>query len=209
MMMSQTIGALAKALAAAQGEIENATKASVNSHFHNKYADLAEVLNAIREALPRHGLAVSQIVTAAGAHASVSTMLMHESGEYIAGTLALPISKPDAQGIGAAITYARRYSLAAICGISQEDDDGNTAVGLTGASAPKAAGKAPRAPKPQPVVDDAVIEAHCQKIAAAKDTQELREIYVGAYTQAKASGNNDYQKKVVGAYDKRKAELPA
>ncbi|TWI46315.1 ERF superfamily protein [Pseudomonas duriflava] len=127
MKMSESIDALAKALAAAQAEIENATKGSINPHFRNKYADLAEILNTARPVLSKHGISVVQMPGFEDGKVSVETVLMHESGQWISNTLLGPCAKLDPQGVGSAITYYRRYSLAAFAGIAQEDDDANEA----------------------------------------------------------------------------------
>lgn len=127
MFKSESIAALAKALAATQAEIENATKGSVNPHFRNKYADLAEILNTSRPVLSKHGLSIVQMPFFEDGKVGVETMLIHESGEWIANCLIGPCSKLDPQGVGSAITYYRRYSLAAFAGIAQEDDDANGA----------------------------------------------------------------------------------
>ncbi|SER37495.1 MULTISPECIES: ERF family protein [Pseudomonas] len=127
MQMSPEINELAKALAAAQVEIENATKDSVNPHFRSKYADLAEVLNTSRPVLAKHGLSVVQMPSFQDGKVGVTTLLMHASGQFISSELVGPCMKVDPQGIGSAITYYRRYSLAAFAGIAQEDDDGNDA----------------------------------------------------------------------------------
>lgn len=127
MNKTDSIAELAKALAKAQGEIENASKNAANPHFKSKYADLAEVLNTVRPVFSLHGLSVLQMPSFDGGIASVETMLMHTSGEWISNTCSAPVSKNDAQGVGSAITYLRRYSLAAFAGIAQEDDDGNSA----------------------------------------------------------------------------------
>ena len=119
---------LFKALAKFQGEVENATKGSVNPHFKSKYADLAEVLNTVRPVLAANGLSVIQSPSFDGGIAHVTTTLAHSSGGYITGTMSCVPAKLDGQGIGAATTYLRRYSLAAVCGVAQEDDDGNTAA---------------------------------------------------------------------------------
>ncbi len=128
MRMSQTISDLATALAKAQGAIDDAQKGSLNPHFKSRYADLAAVRAAIREPLAVNDLSYVQFARVAGSTVEVETMLLHKSGEYMAETLAMPVGKPDAQGIGSAITYARRYSLMAMIGIAPDDDDGNAAV---------------------------------------------------------------------------------
>lgn len=127
--MSQSIAALAKALAAAQAELEPAAKNAENPHLRNRYADIAAVFEAIRKILPKHGLAVSQMILPTEGKAHVRTLLMHESGEWIAGECLLPPDRAGGpQGMGSAITYARRYSLSALLGVvSEEDDDGEQA----------------------------------------------------------------------------------
>ena len=116
------------ALAKAQSEVENAVKGSTNPHFKSKYADLAEVLNTVRPVFAANGLSIIQIPSFDGATASVTTCLAHAKGGSITGVSSCVPAKTDAQGIGAATTYLRRYSLAAVCGVAQEDDDGNTAA---------------------------------------------------------------------------------
>lgn len=116
------------ALAAAQGEIENATKSSSNPHFKSRYADLAEVLNTVRPVLSKHGLCVMQGTAFDGSLVSVTTVLAHSSGGMVSTVASCVPAKSDAPGVGAATTYLRRYSLAACVAVSQEDDDGNAAT---------------------------------------------------------------------------------
>ncbi len=116
------------ALAKAQAKIEGASKTNVNPHFRSKYADLASVWDACREALTSNGIAVIQRpVASESGSVAIETILAHESGEYITGTLSMRPTKADPQGIGSAITYARRYALASMVGVAPEDDDGNAA----------------------------------------------------------------------------------
>ncbi len=128
---SQEIGELAKALAAAQGAMNNAKKSSDNPFFKSKYADLAEVWDTCREPLAKNNLAIIQMpgeIDAQG-NIKITTMLTHSSSQWIKSTMNIKVAKLDAQGIGSAITYGRRYALAAMVGIAQEDDDGESAVG--------------------------------------------------------------------------------
>ena len=128
---SATIGALAKALAAAQGELEDAKKDASNPAFKgSKYATLASVRAALSKVLPKHDLAVVQGFAPSGDDGvCIVTTLMHSSGEWIRSAIYMPVTKKDAQGFGSACTYGRRYSLAAIVGVaSDDDDDGNAAV---------------------------------------------------------------------------------
>lgn len=129
MIKSDSIKELATALAKAQAEIENASKNAANPHFKSRYADLAEVLNTVRPVFSKHGLAVMQMPSFADGVASIETLLTHASGEWISNIASAPVSKQDAQGVGSALTYLRRYSLAAFAGVAQEDDDGESAIG--------------------------------------------------------------------------------
>lgn len=129
MNCSEAISSLATALSAAHAEIENASKNSKNPHFQSKYADLAEIINTVRPVFSRHGLSVTQCPSYTQGIVTVTTVLMHNSGEWISSDCSAPVSKQDAQGVGSAITYCRRYALAAMACIAQEDDDANGAVG--------------------------------------------------------------------------------
>jgi hypothetical protein len=128
---------LAKALVAAQKATEAVKKASTNPAFKSKYADLSVVVEAVVPALNAAGVSVLQFPAFNGELVSVATTLLHESGSSVTATLHLRPSKLDAQGVGSAITYARRYALMAMTGAAPEDDDGAAASG-------------PREPKPQP-----------------------------------------------------------
>lgn len=146
---SAEIGKLAEALAVAQGMMENASKSSANPFFKSKYADLAEVWNTIREPLSKNGLSVVQApVGIDGRSVKILTMLLHKSGQYIRTVTTIPCAKSDAQGIGSALTYGRRYALSALVGIAQEDDDGNAAVANNSTASPRRqARRAPPAKK--------------------------------------------------------------
>lgn len=121
--------AIAKAYVAAQKSMEAIKKAAKNEHFKNKYADLAEVVEAVVPALNENGVGVIQNAVNDGEWVSITTTLLHESGASVSSTLRLRPSKTDPQGIGSAITYGRRYSLLAMTGAAPEDDDGNAASG--------------------------------------------------------------------------------
>lgn len=116
------------ALSKAQAKVENASKTSTNPHFRSKYADLAEVLNTIRPPFSAEGLSVLQSTEFDGERVSVCTLVAHSGGGYIVSRASCTPAKTDAQGIGAATTYLRRYGLAAMAGIAQEDDDGQSAA---------------------------------------------------------------------------------
>lgn len=164
---SPTIGALAKALAAAQAKIKHAKKEAVNPAFGQgrKYADLSNVWDAIREPLSANGLAVVQLPEPHGKDGvMLATMLIHESGEWIRSKLYLPVSKADAQGFGSALTYARRYGLAAIAGVCPDDDDANEAVGTP---------KPPRGPLKGPAPQAPVGEKLAASVGAIDEANEL------------------------------------
>lgn len=127
--MTGSIANLADALCKAQGEMEGAKKTSNNPHFRSAYADLESVWDACREPLTKHGLAVIQSPMGDGDHVVLETMLVHTSGEFIRRKLPIRPTKQDPQGVGSAITYARRYALMAMVGLAPEDDDGNAASG--------------------------------------------------------------------------------
>ena len=129
MRSSDEINELAAALSLAQGEIENASKKSENPHFRSRYADLAEVINCIRPVFSKHGLSVTQFPSYENGVVSVETVIAHKSGQWMSGTISAPVSKQDAQGVGSATTYCRRYSLAAVACLAQEDDDAENAIG--------------------------------------------------------------------------------
>lgn len=120
---------LAKAFVAAQKATESIKKAATNPAFKSKYADLAHVVEGVVPALNQAGVGVLQCPGFDGDMVSVTTTFLHESGASVTSTLSLRPSKTDPQGVGSAITYARRYALLAMAGGAPEDDDGNAASG--------------------------------------------------------------------------------
>lgn len=119
---------IAAALAKAQTEMGKALKDSKNPHFNSKYADLGSVMDACLPALNKHGIAVIQPFVSGDFGHMVKTVLIHESGETLECAVPLIFGKNDMQGLGSAMTYARRYGLMAMAGIAPEDDDGNAAA---------------------------------------------------------------------------------
>jgi hypothetical protein len=119
---------IASALVKAQKAFGPALKTATNPHFRSKYANLSACIEAVIDALNDNGIALLQQNHPCDNGVTVETMFLHESGEILTcGQLHVPASKHDAQGYGSALTYARRYSLMAACGIAPEDDDGNAA----------------------------------------------------------------------------------
>ena len=128
MLQSESVKELNTALAKAQGELFAAKKDSINPHFKSKYADLASVWEACREALSSNGLSVTQMPAEFQNNVmTLVTRISHSSGEWLEQTMTCPVGKPDPQGIGSCLTYMRRYALAAVVGVYQDDDDANSA----------------------------------------------------------------------------------
>lgn len=127
MKTSQEINHLAGALAKAQAAISKAEKNSENPHFRSSYADLGAIWDACREPLTLNGLSITQWVSSQEGERGLITMLMHSSGQFISSFFPFIIEKPTMQGLGSAISYAKRYSLMAAIGIAEADDDGNEA----------------------------------------------------------------------------------
>lgn len=132
MIKSDKINEVALALMLIQGEIGPAIKDARNPHLKNKYATLAAIWNVALPALQKYHCSVIQPPEDVGDNkVGITTIIMHESGQYIGGTLSIPVAVQKgvnlAQVVGSGITYARRYSLASLLGIMQEDDDGHGA----------------------------------------------------------------------------------
>lgn len=140
---------IAAALVKAQKEFGPALKTSSNPHFRSKYADLSACIEAVIDGLNNNGIYLMQLNEERAGGVCIQTVFIHESGEQItAGSLFVPAAKQDPQGYGSALTYARRYSLMAACGIAPEDDDANTAKAP--APRPTVAPPPPPAPTPKP-----------------------------------------------------------
>ena len=128
MKTSNEINEIAKALSLAQSEMSGATKQSTNPFYKSNYSDLASVMQAISLPFSAHGLCFVQGAEANEQRVSVTTRIIHTSGQWLEATTELPPTKADAQGWGSAITYAKRYGLQALCGVPSVDDDGQEAV---------------------------------------------------------------------------------
>lgn len=129
MEKSESIKSLAIAMCKAQAEMGGAHKGANNPFFKSKYADLKEVVKAVKEPFSKNGLSYVQFPINEGEKIGVETILMHESGEWLMQRFTVKASKQDAQGAGSVITYCRRYGLQAVAGIPSDDDDGNLASG--------------------------------------------------------------------------------
>ena len=167
----EQISKIAPAFIAAKKAFGPALKAKNNPAFKgSKYADLAACLEAVDDALLENGIALYQETSLDDTGVTIETCFLHESGELIrGGKLHVPASKQDPQGYGSALSYARRYSLMAACGIAAEDDDGNAAT--------KPA--ALRQSKPAPVD----IEPWVTKMLAATSSKELAKVAQEAWEE--------------------------
>lgn len=148
-----------------------ALKDRTNPAFKSKYADLGSCLDAVDDALLANGIALYQETSLDDSGITIETVLLHESGETLrSGKLHVPASKQDPQGYGSALTYARRYSLMAACGIAPEDDDGNAAVSATKATKTPAPTKQAAQASQDGPDPDAIVMA---QLNAASTTAEL------------------------------------
>lgn len=166
---------LATALAAAQGEIQPAPKDAANPYFKSKYASLPAIREAMQSAFAKHGLSVVQMPRVVEGQLRLSTILLHSSGQFLdCGELAATVEMDNPQKMGSAITYFRRYALAAISQtVADEDDDGNAA-----SHAPIGRGRQPK-PTPPPALsedDQAFVQRATRGINAAKDQTDLDDI---------------------------------
>jgi hypothetical protein len=129
MLKSDSITLVAAALVQARRDVGIAIKNAANPHLKNRYADLGAVMDAIGGALGDNDLTPFQTPDPSDdGKLHLTTIILHKSGEYIGGEMVMPISKQDPQGFGSALTYARRYALAAALNVTQDDDDGARAA---------------------------------------------------------------------------------
>jgi hypothetical protein len=191
---------ISTALVKAQKAFGPALKTSNNPHFKSRYAALDACVDAVLDSLNANGIALVQKTHDCADGVAVETVFLHESGESMScGILHVPAAKSDPQGYGSALTYARRYSLMAACGIAPEDDDGNAA----------SAKPSPRQPAPSSKVEPPAefeanpIERVLEAIGKAGTTAEARSIGLSNYKQFDA----DNQALIKAAVEKRKGEL--
>lgn len=176
MRSSENINEIGAALAKAQGLMSNAVLNKTNPHFKSKYADLAAIRDAVSPFLAQNGIAALQVIDSDDKGSFLVTRLVHSSGQWIESVHPLPATaKP--QEFGSALTYARRYSLAAICGISaEEDDDANGAntTQVETARTPAARTVAPQGKGGKTPTDD-WIESRTTEIRALPNIRALND----------------------------------
>ena len=182
---------IAAAFVKAQKAFGPALKSSTNPHFKSRYADLSACIEAVVDALNNNGIGLIQRCYDAGAGVMIETVFVHESGEVMeCGILQVPASKQDPQGYGSALTYARRYSLMAACGIAPEDDDGNSASRRT---------------EIKSTVDEHKIADLLAAMDECNSLEDLQKAYKTAY--AAANAEPAWQKQVIARKDAKKAKL--
>lgn len=182
---------IAAAFVKAKKAFRPALKEKANPAFKgSKYADLSSCIEAVDDALLDNGIAMYQENHEDETGVTVETVFLHESGEsFRSGKLHVPASKQDPQGYGSALTYARRYSLMAACGIAPEDDDGNAA------SKPKASNK----------LTDSAVADFVTTIKEATDIDSLMKSFGVAYKAAQHVGDTTSQYKFKAVYESRKS----
>lgn len=185
----------------AQREFAPALKTATNPHFKSRYADLATCVEAVLDALNNHGIGLMQRTYPDDSGVTVETVFVHESGESIdGGKLHVPAAKQDPQGYGSALSYARRYSLMAACGIAPEDDDGNAASARPAPAKPAA--KAKDAPSLPPVTPE-MIQTHISAMEATTSLPALMDAFAAAWRITNHSAD------VQAAYNRLKAIMEA
>lgn len=195
---------IAAALAAAQAEMGPAVKGATNPAFRTKYADLASVMDACLPALNRHAIAVVQPLVRDETGLSVVTRFIHVGGETLECPIPLMFGKQDMQGLGSAITYARRYGLMALAGVAPEDDDGQAAAESSRREREHARNDRPRQEdqaREAAVIAQAEIDAAVTSLEGAGTLDELKRAW------SALAGPMQKVAAVLAAKDKRKAFL--
>lgn len=187
MKTSDSIKQIAASLVAAQSAITFAGKNAKNPHFKNNYADLTAVIDAVKPALNEAGIVFLQTASPSeDGRLHLTTRLLHSSGEWIEDTAVCPLPKQDPQGFGSAMTYLRRYSLASMIGLYQDDDDGEAA-------------------RPRAAADNTMLTKYVTAMEKAETMDELKAHYVAAI--AMCNGDNAALSKLEAVKDARKKAL--
>ena len=149
---SETLGKLAKALATFQAEVKDPARDGENPHFKSKYVPIDGLLAAVRPKAAKHGLSIVQSTVGNGQEIGVTTMILHESGEWLmTDALTIRPAQSNPQGCMSAVTYARRYSLSAALGVAWDDDDDGNAASTPPPKEAKQKTKAPAKQKEESV----------------------------------------------------------
>lgn len=181
MKTSDSIKQIAEALVSAQKEIKFAVKDSTNPHFKSKYANINSVIDAVKAPLNNNNIAILQSLSPSDdGKLHLTTRLIHSSGEWIEDTAVCPLQKQDAQGLGSAVSYIRRYSLSAFLSLYSDTDDDGQSAALNAAD-------------------------YLQKINYSQTLEELQANY--NFVMGEIKNDRTLSKLVIDAKDKRKAEL--
>lgn len=200
MLTSDTLGAIAPALAKAQAKLEHASKDRNNLHFKSKYADLPGVVDTIKPVLAANDLAIVQGFVPSEQGVTIETRIVHKSGEWIQDEgLFVPADRNNAQGFGSACTYGRRYALMALVGVAPDDDDDGNAAS---APAKKTPARKPAKAQPEPeapsmcsaeqqaeLVKAAVAAGHDEALAKRKAANTLAKDFVAKLSALKEKAN--------------------
>lgn len=181
MNKSESIKNISIAMAKFQGEVKQPLKDKENPFFKSKYVPLESVVEAIMDIAPKHGLSFMQwALNNEEGNVGVATIVMHESGEFIEfDPMFMKADKDTPQAKGATLTYAKRYTLSAIFGItSDDDDDGNSASGNSTKQAPKQTPR-PQAPKPKTSSSSqqSEIEKKAKQYIKIRDTGTISQLF--------------------------------
>ena len=184
MNKSESITNLVKALVTFQGKMTAVKKDTTNPFYKSKYATLDTIWETIRKPLSENGLSIAQTMNLIESNSVLETTLYHTSGEWISGTQLVNPVKNDPQGLGSAITYARRYSLSAILGlVSDDDDDANVATKPE--SKPKVESKPVEKPVEAPKAEPKLAsEAQVKKIYASVKEKGITADQAKAYLKS-------------------------
>lgn len=203
---------LAKALSAAQAEFGTVPQSGMNPFHKSKYSTIEDYVNAAKPVLAKHGLSISQAPNLLECQFVLTTILMHESGEHIVSNQPIFAAKQDAQSMGSAITYARRYAYGAVLGMASGDfdDDGNAAAAKPNKQAnPPIVQKPAKSPAPKAPsqsgrgTPNSSIE---ERISAAPHLGSLTALYDEVKGEIEAMEKAE-QDKVLALFKQRKAEL--
>ena len=203
---------LAKALASAQAEFGTVPQSGINPFHKSKYSTIEDYVNAAKPVLAKHGLSISQAPNLLETQFVLTTILMHESGEHIVSNQPIFAAKQDAQSMGSAITYARRYAYGAVLGMASGDfdDDGNAAAAKTTKQANPPMSQSPaKSPAPSSPTKQGrgtpnqTIE---ERVNAAPHLGGLTALYDGMKGEIEAM-SEDERNEALALFSKRKAEL--
>lgn len=188
---SESIAKLAAALMVFQSEVKDPARDGENPHFRSKYVQIDGLLAAVRPILAQHGLSVVQSTGGDGQNVTITTMILHTSGEWLkTDALTLRAQQATPQGAGSAITYGRRYSMSAALGVAWDDDDDGNAASTPPKAEKKAAPKAKaKSEAPRKVDSLRAIVAEAKEIGVTND--DIKEVMLRHYNKSASNELTD------------------